>query len=73
MNEGKSRTAPFDIFRAESNGSVLWIGSAASVAEAKACIQRQSASSAGEFLLLNQETGSKLVIKPDDIDEPARS
>jgi hypothetical protein len=66
-------TAPFDIFRAESNGSVFWIGSAASVAEAKARIREQSTSSAGEFLLLNQETGSKLVIKPDDLDAPARS
>jgi hypothetical protein len=71
MDEWKARTVPFDIFRAESKGSVLWIGSAASLAEAKARIQQQSASSAGEFLVVNQKTGSKVFIKPDKTDASA--
>jgi hypothetical protein len=71
MNEGKSRTAPFDIFRTEGTGSVLWIGSAASVTEAKARIRQQSAGSPGEYLLLNQQTGTKLVIKLDETDAAA--
>jgi hypothetical protein len=58
-------TAPFDIFQAESNGSVRWIGSAETLANAKACIQENSMRSPGEYLLLNQQTGSKLVLKLD--------
>jgi|HubBroStandDraft_2_1064218.scaffolds.fasta_scaffold357472_2 hypothetical protein len=65
-------TAPFDIFQAESNGSVRWLGSAESIADAKARVQQHSATSPGEYLLLNQKTGSKLVIKLDDIDTEAR-
>ena len=65
-------TAPFDIFQAEGNGSVRWIGSAETLAEDRARIQQQSGSSAGEFLLLNQETGTKVVIKPDDLGAAAR-
>jgi hypothetical protein len=67
MNEGKSRSAPFDIFRAESNGSVLWIGSAANAAEAKARVQELGMRSPGDYLLLNQKTGNKLVIRQDGV------
>jgi hypothetical protein len=63
MNEGKHRNAAFDIFRAENNGSILWIGSAANEAEAKARIQEQGMGSPGDYLLLNQKTGNKLVIR----------
>jgi hypothetical protein len=64
-------TAPFDIFQAESNGSVRWLGSAENIADAKARIQEQPANSPGEYLILNQQSGSKLVIKLDDIDTEA--
>jgi hypothetical protein len=59
-------TAPFDIFLAETNGSVRWLGSAETVAEAKARIRKESANSPREYFILNQQTGSKLVIKLDD-------
>jgi hypothetical protein len=59
-------TAPIDIFRAEANGSVFWIGTAKSVADAKACIQSQPTVSSGEYLLFNQLTGSKLILKLND-------
>jgi hypothetical protein len=59
-------TAPFDIFQTESNGSVRWIGSAETLADAKARIQENSLRSPGEYLLLNQLTGRKLVIKLDE-------
>jgi hypothetical protein len=58
-------TAPFDIFQTESNGSVRWIASAETLADAKARIQENSLRSPGEYLLLNQQTGSKLVLKLD--------
>jgi hypothetical protein len=65
-------TAPFDIFQAESNGSVRWLGSAESIADAKAHIQKQPANPPCEYFILNQHSGSKLVIKLDDIDTEAR-
>jgi hypothetical protein len=64
-------TAPIDIFRAEANGAVLWIGSAKSVADAKAHIQSQPAISAVEYLLFNQLTGSKLILKLNDTNASA--
>jgi len=59
----KTMTAPFDIFLAESNGSVCWIGSAETLADAKARIQ---ANSPGEYLVVNQQTGNRIVLKLDD-------
>jgi hypothetical protein len=67
MNEGKSRSAAFDIFRAERNGSVLWIESAANSAEAKARVQELGMRSPGDYLLLNQKTGNKLAIRQDSV------
>ena len=69
MNEGKSRSASFDIFRAENNGSILWIGSAANEAEAKGRIQELGMGSPGDYLLLNQKTGNELVIRHDGMRE----
>jgi hypothetical protein len=67
MNEGKSSAPPFDIFRAESNGAALWIGSAVSVAEAKALVQESGMGSPGDYLLLNHKTGNMLVIRQDRV------
>ena len=64
-------TAPIDIFRAEANGAVLWVGSAKSVADAKTHIQSQLAISPGEYLLFNQLTGSKLILKLHDTNASA--
>jgi hypothetical protein len=55
----------FDIFRIETNGGVLWIESAATLENAKARVQELGMRSPGEYLLLNQETGNKLVIPLD--------
>lgn len=64
-------TAPFDIFQAETNGSLLWIGSAETVADAKALVQQHSRNAPGEYLLLDQTTGSKVVFKLDVLNRPA--
>lgn len=60
-------TAPFDIFRAETNGGVLWIESATTLEDAKARVQELAMRSPGEYLLLNQKTGNKLVIRLDGV------
>jgi hypothetical protein len=61
--------APFDIFRTEINGGVLWIESAATLEDAKARVQELGMRSPGEYLLLNQETGNKLVTRLDGVND----
>jgi hypothetical protein len=56
-------TIPFDIFQAETDGCVLWLESAATLEQAKARVQELAVHAPGEYLLLNQETGSKLAIR----------
>jgi hypothetical protein len=61
-------TIPFDIFQAETNGCVLWLESAATIEQAKARVQELAVYAPGEYLLFNQRTGDKLVVKTDNID-----
>jgi hypothetical protein len=63
-------TLPFDVFRVDANG-VRWLRSAATIEDAKAHIA-EAGSTAGEYLLLNQLTGSKVVLKIDST-EPGGS
>lgn len=65
---------PFDIFRTETKGGVLWIGSAATVEEAKARVLELATRSPGDYFLLDQKTGKRLVIQLDGLNEaPGRS
>jgi hypothetical protein len=57
-------STPFDIFRLDQAG-VRWLESAESLDHAKTRIHELAVSSPGEFLLLDQKTGNKVVIKPD--------
>ena len=56
-------TLPFDVFRVDGDG-VRWLQSVGTVEEAKAHIS-QAGGGAGEYLLLNQITGNKIVLKVD--------
>jgi hypothetical protein len=53
---------PLDIFKTDPDGSVLWLGAVASVAAAKAHIEKLGRSSPGEYLILHQVTGDKVCI-----------
>jgi hypothetical protein len=53
-----------DIFRVETSG-VLWVESAATMEDAKARVQELAVRSDAEYILLDQKTGNKLVIRPD--------
>jgi len=61
-------TVPFDIFRVDGDG-VRWLQSAATIEEAKAQIAK-AGGAAGEYLLVNQVTGNKMVLKIDSTEEP---
>jgi len=51
----------FDIFQVEDSG-VLWLGSAATVEDAKEQVRQIAARTPGRYLLFDQKTGTKLVI-----------
>ena len=52
----------FDIFQVEDSG-VLWLGSAATVEDAKEQVRQIAARAPGRYLLFDQKTGTKLVIE----------
>lgn len=54
--------SPFDIFRVEDGGSLLWRGSAASVDEAKARVLELAKSWPAEYIIINLQSGLKLSI-----------
>jgi hypothetical protein len=54
-----------DIFQADSDGRILWRGSADSLEAAKAWIQKLAASAPGEYLILDQHTGERVLVSPD--------
>ena len=62
-------TAPFDIFETEKGGTVVWLGSAITLEDAKARIEKVAERTSGEYLVLNQKTGNKLVVKIAEIRE----
>jgi len=53
----------FDIFRTETEG-VLWLESATTLESAKARVEQIAGRSPGEYLLLNQVTGDKVIFRP---------
>ena len=59
---------PFDIFQAETEGSVRWFEAAENLEGAKARVQELALRSPGEYIILNQKTGDKLVINSDAVD-----
>jgi hypothetical protein len=52
--------SPVDIFRVDAKG-VLWLESSRTIDEARARIQQLGAQTSGEYMVLNQTTGSKLI------------
>jgi len=53
----------FDIFRVEDSGA-LWLGSAATVEDAKEQVRQIAARAPGKYLLFDPKTGTKLIIEP---------
>jgi hypothetical protein len=58
-------TIPFDIFQTEDSGNIVWRESAPTIEAAKARIQELAIHSPAEYVVLNQKTGDRLVIRPD--------
>lgn len=54
---------PFDIFRAEANGSVVWLGVAEDFDRAKARVQSIGVSKPGTYIILSQASGSTISVQ----------
>jgi sarcosine oxidase gamma subunit len=64
---------PYDIFKTEPNGSSRWIEAASTLDGAKARAQTLAAVSPGEYLIVSQRTGNRLVMKSNGAGEAARN
>lgn len=55
---------PFDIFKVEANGDVLWIRSAADLKSARLAVKELLASSPAHYVIHSHSTNNDLVVKP---------
>ena len=59
--------APFDIFRVDTPGEMLWIEAVAELESAKARVAALMQAKPGEYMIFSQKTGHKISIKPTDV------
>jgi hypothetical protein len=55
---------PYDVFEVHTPDAVIWLGSAATLDEAHAAIRRRATSGSGEYLVVDQGSGQKLIVRP---------
>jgi hypothetical protein len=58
---------PFDIFRIEKDGGLVWIGTAETMDAAKARATVDCASKPGDFWIVSLKTGNKIEVKATDL------
>lgn len=61
--------APFDIFRQEQDGQVLWIGIGASLDEAEKKVAEAMTKQPASYLIVSVRTGNRKTISPPDVSE----
>jgi hypothetical protein len=59
-----------DIFQAAANGSVRWLETAATLQDARARVQVFRAPQPSEYLIFDQKTGRKIVVRLDGMVAP---
>ena len=57
--------APFDIFKTDETGHLLWCGEAHTLDDAKLKIQALSRSHKTSFVIFSQTTGKRMIVQPD--------
>jgi hypothetical protein len=60
---------PFDIFELVPGDRVIWRGTAGTIEEARAHVQKLASDSPGRYLILRLQTGDGLVVDSDGTDE----
>jgi hypothetical protein len=63
----------FDIFQTETDGNVVWQGTAASTEEATALVLQFARNSPGDYIILDLQTGTRRVMKCHPADAAGRS
>ena len=58
--------APFDIFKVEAPGRVLWLEAQQEFEVAKARVRNLMVTSPAEYVIYSQRTGNKVSFKPND-------
>jgi hypothetical protein len=53
---------PLDIFKTDSDGSILWRGAVETFVAARARIHTLALSSPGEYLIFDQYTGQRILV-----------
>ena len=56
---------PFDIFRQEEDGKILWIGAAATLEDAERVVGHEMLSKQSAYLIVSMKTGTKRLIEPE--------
>lgn len=56
---------PFDIFRKEKDGAVLWIGTASTMEDAERKVATAISLVPASYLIISLKTGNERVIEPD--------
>jgi hypothetical protein len=59
---------PFDIFKRQGGGSVLWLGVATVLEAAKLWIKELTESAPGEYFIFSLATGHRLNVRLDNVD-----
>ena len=67
MSRLRGRMSGYDVFEILSNGDVLWHHAAQNFAEAKEIAERKAARAKRPFLILDQETQTKVVVGDSEI------
>lgn len=62
--------SPFDIFRTETDGQMIWRGAAASLEEAKARVQESAKSCPGGYMIVNLRSGLRITIAASATNSP---
>jgi hypothetical protein len=66
-------TLSLDIFKSETDGGLLWVGTAETVEEANSRIAKMMEIAPCNYVLFNQQTQTKVVITPRDTTTGMRS
>jgi hypothetical protein len=56
---------PFDIFKKEKDGSLIWKGTAETLEVARLSVKVLVASSPGNYIIHSQQTGHKMIVRAD--------
>jgi hypothetical protein len=64
---------PLDIFRVASDGQLIWIAPAENVESAQRRIKILMSVHPGDYVIYNQETGHKTLVRAENPAEPSSS